>query len=195
MCYKNEFLIKIRHNKTSPTTMSQITKMTELEKEIERQKEKLCRYFTHLCHTEHELEETKKELEETKKELEETKIPCNECGREVWVAEDLGYGCKCFKCQDKDNKTSPTTMSLPQELINMILYKFGGMEHPVAKIFKEELDLDYEEVEVFLDDTFLSIPLRKKCHGCDNTGLTKGDEGNVVMNSDGHIIECWMCRL
>ena len=37
-------------------------------------------------------------------------------------------------------------MTLPQELIDMILFKFKGLEHPTAKIMKEDYfegELDY----------------------------------------------------
>lgn len=91
-------------------------------------------------------------------------------------------------------------MSLPQELINMILYKSEGLEHPTAKIMKEEYfhgDLDDWKIEYdewnkeYFNDIWFSKPSGKVC--CCGFKLTNGD---LCHERDGdHIIKCWKCQL
>jgi len=90
-------------------------------------------------------------------------------------------------------------MTLPQELIDMILFKFKGLEHPTAKVMKEEYadyDLDFwkEDYDLINKQYFNDIwdnKLSGDTCSCGNDHLTNGDWCNK--KSNGEVFGCWKC--
>ena len=89
-------------------------------------------------------------------------------------------------------------MALPQELIDIILFKFKGLEHPISKMIKEDyfhgnLDdwkEDYDERnKLYFNDIWCSKDSGEPC-SCGNE-ITNGDWCNK--KSNGEIFGCWKC--
>lgn len=93
-------------------------------------------------------------------------------------------------------------MSLPQEIINMILYKFGGMEHPLAKIIKEGFFYPEEEewkenYDYWNKEYFWNLYCEKLSGKVCRCGfeLTNGDWYNEVKVGcyKGNVVGCFKC--
>jgi len=89
-------------------------------------------------------------------------------------------------------------MALPQELIDMILFKFKGLEHPISKMIKEDyfhgnLDdwkEDYDERnKLYFNDIWCSKDSGDTC--CCGFKLTNGDWCNK--KSNGEVFGCFQC--